>query len=195
MAYPLTDWNTGLFDCCEDTSTCCYGFCCCPCLACTVSGKFGENRCLPLCDMLTPAITAACGLPLCAPPAALALRVGIRHRYGIKMHRELKFRKKNNVVIVNKQPPPVHCSLLNSSNIRWQQNPRQTGAVVSVAMVSGAALVLPAQFSGRFGENRCLPLCDILSPAITASCGIPLFVPPAVLSLRAAVHHRYHIKV
>ncbi|XP_034066262.1 cornifelin homolog B-like [Gymnodraco acuticeps] len=127
MAYPLTDWNTGLFDCCEDTSTCCYGFLCCPCLACTVSGRFGENRCLPLCDMLTPAITAACGLPLCVPPAALALRVGIRHRYGIKgslcndiasscfcewcswcqMHRELKFRKKNNVVIVNMQPPPV----------------------------------------------------------------------------------------
>lgn len=63
----------------------CYGFWCCPCLACTVSGNFGEDRCLPLCDMCSPAITAACGLPLCVPPAAFGLRVGIRHRYNIKV--------------------------------------------------------------------------------------------------------------
>ncbi|XP_029356135.1 cornifelin homolog A-like [Echeneis naucrates] len=126
MAYPLTTWNTGLFDCFDDVKSCCYGFWCCPCLACTVSGKFGENRCLPLCDLCSPAITAACGIPLCAPPAALALRVGIRHKYGIQgslckdiatscfcmwcswcqMHRELKNRKKN-VTVVNMQPAPV----------------------------------------------------------------------------------------
>uniref|UniRef100_A0A672YC49 Cornifelin homolog A-like n=1 Tax=Sphaeramia orbicularis TaxID=375764 RepID=A0A672YC49_9TELE len=102
----------------------CYGFWCCPCLACTVAGKFGENRCLPLCDIFSPAITAACGLPLCVPPAVLALRVGIRHRYGIKgslckdiasscfcmwcswchMHRELKYRKKHAPAVVNMQP-------------------------------------------------------------------------------------------
>ncbi|XP_034558629.1 cornifelin homolog isoform X2 [Notolabrus celidotus] len=124
---PPTDWNTTLFDCCDDMSTCCYGFWCCPCLACTVSGKFGDNRCLPLCDIFSPAITAACGLPLCVPPAALSVRVGIRHRYGIKgslcrdiatscfcewcswcqMNRELKYRKKNPTVIVNVQPPPM----------------------------------------------------------------------------------------
>ncbi|KAM7012643.1 cornifelin-like [Tautogolabrus adspersus] len=126
-ARPLTEWKTGLFDCCEDVSTCCYGFWCCPCLACTVSGNFGESRCLPLCDMCSPAITAAFGLPLCVPPAAVTLRVGIRHTYGIKgslckdiatscfcewcswcqMHRELKYRKNNQTVIVNVQPQPV----------------------------------------------------------------------------------------
>nr|XP_033477860.1 cornifelin homolog A-like isoform X2 [Epinephelus lanceolatus]XP_033477861.1 cornifelin homolog A-like isoform X2 [Epinephelus lanceolatus] len=77
--------------------------------------------------MLLPAITAACGLPLCAPPVALALRVGIRHKYGIQgsickdvatscfcmwcswcqMHREMKYRMKQPAVIVNMQPPPV----------------------------------------------------------------------------------------
>ncbi|XP_078025059.1 cornifelin homolog A-like [Epinephelus lanceolatus] len=127
MAHSMTAWNSGLFDCCEDKCSCCYGFFCCPCLACSVAGKFGENRCLPLCDILSPAILAACGLPLCAPPAALSLRTGIRHAYGIKgsickdimtscfcmwcswcqMHRELKYRKKQPTVVVNMQPGPV----------------------------------------------------------------------------------------
>ncbi|XP_053178983.1 cornifelin homolog B-like [Scomber japonicus] len=123
----LSEWDSSLFSCCDDCSSCCYGFWCCPCLACTVAGKFGENRCLPLCDILGPSITAACGLPLCVPPAGLGLRVAIRHKYGIKgsicnditsscfcvwcswcqMHRELKFRKKSTVVVVNMQPAPV----------------------------------------------------------------------------------------
>ncbi|KAG7514328.1 hypothetical protein JOB18_030811 [Solea senegalensis] len=123
----LTEWNTGVFDCFESTSTCCYGFWCCPCLACSVAGKFGENRCLPLCDICSPAILTSFGIPLFAPPAAIALRSGIRNRYHIKgsmckdiatscfcvwctwcqMHRELKYRKKNPTVVVNMQPPPV----------------------------------------------------------------------------------------
>ncbi|XP_035509486.1 cornifelin homolog [Morone saxatilis] len=126
-AHPLTEWNTGLFECCEDTSSCCYGFWCCPCLACTVSGTFGENSCLPLCDIFSPAITAACGLPLCAPPAGLSMRVALRHRYGLEgslcrdiatscfcgwcswcqMHRELKYRTKTTTVTVDMQPAPV----------------------------------------------------------------------------------------
>uniref|UniRef100_A0AAV2KVN5 Uncharacterized protein n=1 Tax=Knipowitschia caucasica TaxID=637954 RepID=A0AAV2KVN5_KNICA len=53
-------------------------------MACSVAGGLGENRCLPLCDIFSPAITASCGLPLCVPPSALALRVAMRHRYGIK---------------------------------------------------------------------------------------------------------------
>ncbi|XP_078141612.1 cornifelin homolog A-like [Centroberyx gerrardi] len=134
-ALALTNWNTGLFDCCDDYSSCCYGFWCCPCFACTTTGKFGESRCLPLLDICSPAITAACGIPLCVPPAALSLRVAIRHKYGIKgslckdimtscfcewcswcqMARELKHRKKGHVkvniqpqpVVVNMQPPPT----------------------------------------------------------------------------------------
>uniref|UniRef100_A0A3B4WHZ7 Cornifelin homolog A-like n=1 Tax=Seriola lalandi dorsalis TaxID=1841481 RepID=A0A3B4WHZ7_SERLL len=137
-SYPLTNWKTGLFDCCDDINSCCYGFWCCPCLACTVSGRFGENRCLPLCDICSPAITSAFGLPCCAPPAALSLRVGIRHRYGIEgtlckdittscfcmwcswcqMHRELKDRKKNspkNTITVNVQPAPVIMAPVNAA--------------------------------------------------------------------------------
>ncbi|XP_044056032.1 cornifelin-like [Siniperca chuatsi] len=131
---PLTDWNSGLLDCFEDASTCCYGFWCCPCLACTVSGGFGENTCLPLCDILSPAITTACGIPMAVPAAVLSLRAAMRNRYGIKgslckdiavscfcvwcswcqMQRELKHRKITPTVInlqsqtiVNMQPPPM----------------------------------------------------------------------------------------
>ncbi|XP_042340107.1 cornifelin homolog A-like [Plectropomus leopardus] len=127
MANPLTNWNSDLCGCCTDASICCYGFWCCPCMACSVAGNNGENRCLPLCDILSPAIVAACGIPLCVPPAALALRVGIRHKYGIQgsickdiatscfceccsycqMHRELKYRNSNKVVVVNMQPSPM----------------------------------------------------------------------------------------
>ncbi|XP_056271225.1 cornifelin homolog B-like [Pseudoliparis swirei] len=130
MAYSSVEWNSGLLDCCDSVTTCCYGFWCCPCLACSVSAQFGENRCFPLCDIFSPAITSAIGLPLCAPPAGLSLRVGIRNRYNIKgsackdvatscfcswcswcqMHRELKHRKENNAVVVNMQPPPVMMS-------------------------------------------------------------------------------------
>uniref|UniRef100_A0A087XXG7 Cornifelin homolog A-like n=2 Tax=Poecilia formosa TaxID=48698 RepID=A0A087XXG7_POEFO len=122
---PLTDWDSDLFDCCEDAQTCCYGFWCGPCLACTVSGRFGESRWLPLCDMCVDKMIS---------PAALSLRVAMRHKYGIKgslckdivatsccptcvwcqMYRELKHRKKSPVVInmevqspVNMQPHPM----------------------------------------------------------------------------------------
>uniref|UniRef100_A0A3P9NYC3 Plac8 onzin related protein 3 n=1 Tax=Poecilia reticulata TaxID=8081 RepID=A0A3P9NYC3_POERE len=77
-------WKSGLFDCFEDVNTCCYGFWCCPCLACTVSRRFGENYCLPLCDMLTPAVLSPCGVPLFVPPAALSLRASIRNKHGLK---------------------------------------------------------------------------------------------------------------
>ncbi|KAF7202680.1 cornifelin-like [Nothobranchius furzeri] len=80
-----TDWSSGLLSCCDDCKSCCYGFWCCPCLACTVSEMFGENPCLPLCDILTPAAVSAFGLPFCVPPAGLSLRVAIRQRYGIKV--------------------------------------------------------------------------------------------------------------
>uniref|UniRef100_A0A669ETS5 Placenta-specific gene 8 protein-like n=1 Tax=Oreochromis niloticus TaxID=8128 RepID=A0A669ETS5_ORENI len=130
----LVDWDAGLFDCFEEVNTCCYGFWCGPCLACTVSGRFGENNCLPLCDIFGSAALAACGMPLCVPPAVLSVRAAMRNRYGIKgslckdiavscfcascswcqMHRELKHRKKTPTVInienntvYNMQPIPV----------------------------------------------------------------------------------------
>uniref|UniRef100_A0A3Q2CUT1 Plac8 onzin related protein 2 n=1 Tax=Cyprinodon variegatus TaxID=28743 RepID=A0A3Q2CUT1_CYPVA len=118
-----TDWATGLCDCFADGSTCCYGFWCRPCLACKVSKMFGENLCLPLCDICVDNFVS---------PAALSLRVAIRHKYGIRgslcrdilvsccctscawcqMHRELKYRQNSPVIInaqlqpiVNRQPP------------------------------------------------------------------------------------------
>ncbi|KAG7230548.1 hypothetical protein INR49_025264 [Caranx melampygus] len=124
-AMATSNWNSGLFDCCHNVSSCCYGFFCCPCLACSVAGTFGDNRCLPLCDICSPAIMTACGIPLFVPPAALALRVGIRQKYDIKgslckdiatscfcmwcswcqMHRELKDRKNSPTVVVNIAQP------------------------------------------------------------------------------------------
>ncbi|XP_059197649.1 uncharacterized protein LOC131978142 [Centropristis striata] len=133
-AQPETDWNSGLCDCFEDASTCCYGFWCGPCIACTVSERFGENRFLPICDICGPVILSFCGIPLAVPPAVLSLRVAVRNKYGIKgsvckdilavsccgwcawcqMHRELKHRKKTpsvinvqNQTIVQMQPAPV----------------------------------------------------------------------------------------
>ncbi|XP_034558659.1 placenta-specific gene 8 protein-like [Notolabrus celidotus] len=114
---PLVDWDSGLMDCFEEPSTCCYGFWCGPCLACTVSGRFGENTFLPLFDFC--GVTTFCGIPMCVPPAGLSMRAAMRNRYGIKgslckdivaacccgwcswcqMHRELKHRKKTPTVI------------------------------------------------------------------------------------------------
>ncbi|XP_068599916.1 cornifelin homolog B-like [Brachionichthys hirsutus] len=123
---PMTTWSTGLLDCCEDANTCCYGFWCCPCLACSLSGHMGENSCLPLCDVLSPAILSNLGVPMCVPPAGLAVRVGMRHKFAIQgsycrdiatacccawcswcqMRREWRYRTKT-VVTVNMQPGPV----------------------------------------------------------------------------------------
>uniref|UniRef100_A0A3Q2PVY0 Placenta-specific gene 8 protein-like n=1 Tax=Fundulus heteroclitus TaxID=8078 RepID=A0A3Q2PVY0_FUNHE len=123
---PLTDWDSGLCDCFEDASTCCYGFWCSICLAGTVSRRFGESNLLPLCD--------TCCFWGGVPPAALSMRAAMRHKYKIKgslcndiviswcchglswcqMHRELKHRKKDPVVInvqaqtaIHMQPSPM----------------------------------------------------------------------------------------
>uniref|UniRef100_A0A3B3HIB5 Plac8 onzin related protein 6 n=1 Tax=Oryzias latipes TaxID=8090 RepID=A0A3B3HIB5_ORYLA len=126
MSHKSSEWNSGLLSCCDDMNSCCYGFWCCPCLACTVAGSFGENRCLPLCDICSPTAFSSFGIPLCVPPAGLSLRVGIRHMYGIKvkwkidiatscfcvwcnwcqMHRELKIRNRDTSVVI-KQPTPA----------------------------------------------------------------------------------------
>ncbi|KAF7202679.1 placenta-specific gene 8 protein [Nothobranchius furzeri] len=130
---PLTDWDSGLFDCFEDPGTCCYGFWCYPFLQCTVTGRFGENSCLPLCDMCYRLYFGSCWVPVIVPPVALTVRSLMRKEYGIKgslvrdimascccvwcswcqMHRELKHRKKTPVIIntqhqtVVMQPAPI----------------------------------------------------------------------------------------
>uniref|UniRef100_A0A3B4BBY0 Plac8 onzin related protein 6 n=1 Tax=Periophthalmus magnuspinnatus TaxID=409849 RepID=A0A3B4BBY0_9GOBI len=118
------EWSSGLCDCFEDSKTCCYGFWCCPCLACTVSGRFQENRCLPLCDIFSPAIVA----------------VAVRHRYKIKgticrdictscfcvwcswcqLHRELRAQDKGPITVnvtnvVHAQPVPM---MMVNQNVR-----------------------------------------------------------------------------
>ncbi|KAI3368565.1 hypothetical protein L3Q82_025579, partial [Scortum barcoo] len=155
---PLTEveWHSGLCDCFEDASTCCYGFWCCPCLACTVSERFGENRCLPLCDICSPVIMTACGIPLFVPPAALSLRAAIRNRYNIKgslckdiavscfcmwcawcqMQRELRHRKKNPNVI-NVQPS-------NAGNVH-------THNIINVQAPPAVMLNQPPAYMGQPG--------------------------------------------
>ncbi|MED6278331.1 hypothetical protein CHARACLAT_022637 [Characodon lateralis] len=123
---PLADWNSGLCDCCDDASSCCFGYWCSPCFASRVSRRFGEHPFLFCFDNS--------GYFGCASPGALSMRIAMRYKYGIKgslckdifiswcctslswcqMHRELKHRKKDPVVIsaqsptaVNMQPAPV----------------------------------------------------------------------------------------
>ncbi|KAJ0065522.1 hypothetical protein NL108_012776 [Boleophthalmus pectinirostris] len=125
-------WSTSLMDCCEDAASCCYGFWCCPCLSCTVSGRLQHPYCLPLCDCVSCLSSLFCLVPLVVPPAGLALRVAMRAKYKIKgtlfndmvvacccswcswcqMHRELKHRMKPRQIInvqnvVSVQPLPT----------------------------------------------------------------------------------------
>ncbi|KAJ8337783.1 hypothetical protein SKAU_G00367490 [Synaphobranchus kaupii] len=52
-------------------------------LADTTTADFGECCCLPLLDILWTA-AGLTGIPVCVPPVAFALRVGVRYRYGIE---------------------------------------------------------------------------------------------------------------
>ncbi|MCJ8742863.1 hypothetical protein PDJAM_G00087090 [Pangasius djambal] len=37
-----SDFQTGLFECCDDCGTCAYGYFCLPCLGCTIASNMGE---------------------------------------------------------------------------------------------------------------------------------------------------------
>ncbi|MCI4388620.1 hypothetical protein PGIGA_G00088030 [Pangasianodon gigas] len=37
-----SDFQTGLFECCDDCGTCAYGCCCLTCLGCTIASNMGE---------------------------------------------------------------------------------------------------------------------------------------------------------
>uniref|UniRef100_A0A3Q2Q5R9 Uncharacterized protein n=1 Tax=Fundulus heteroclitus TaxID=8078 RepID=A0A3Q2Q5R9_FUNHE len=74
-----TDWSSGLCNCFQYASTVkTY-----PCLAGRVAGQFGENFCLPLCDIISPTVAVICDIPLFAPPGALSLQSARRNKYGI----------------------------------------------------------------------------------------------------------------
>lgn len=51
----------------------------------------GDHRCVPICDMFSTAVISAIGIPIAVPPAALAIKVGIRYKYGIKVNLSKKF--------------------------------------------------------------------------------------------------------
>ncbi|KAF7659287.1 hypothetical protein LDENG_00000420 [Lucifuga dentata] len=117
-------WNSGLFNCCDDMATCCFGFWCPCCLVCQVSTDFGECLCMPLVDIVSGGIVPAFGM---------ALRSSMRERYHIQgsmfddccivtfcgacawcqMAREIKLRKgplllNSNVTMEVSMNPPPH---------------------------------------------------------------------------------------
>ncbi|CAJ1063179.1 cornifelin homolog B-like [Xyrichtys novacula] len=67
------EWSSGICDCCQDKRECCFAFWCCPCFACITTKALGQCLCLPLLDV--------CG---CIPSITMAMRVSVRHRYGIR---------------------------------------------------------------------------------------------------------------
>ncbi|KAK6305426.1 hypothetical protein J4Q44_G00242060 [Coregonus suidteri] len=48
--------------------------------------------------------------------------------------------------------------------------------------------------TGEFGESTYLPLMDIIGPAFMVAIGVPIIVPPASLSMRVAIRHKYGIQ-
>ncbi|KAM8899002.1 cornifelin homolog B-like [Spinachia spinachia] len=68
------EWGSGICDCTQDMSECCFGFWCCPCFACSTSKKYGQCLCLPLLDVFGWLIS----------PVTMSMRVSMRERYGIK---------------------------------------------------------------------------------------------------------------
>ncbi|XP_062391660.1 cornifelin homolog B-like [Sardina pilchardus] len=75
METKVTDhqWSTEICDCCQDMPQCCFACWCCPCFACKTTKKYGQCLCLPLLEIFGG----------CIAPVTLAMRVSMRHRYGI----------------------------------------------------------------------------------------------------------------
>ncbi|XP_040038888.1 cornifelin homolog B [Gasterosteus aculeatus] len=68
------EWGSGICDCTQDMSECCFAFWCLPCFACSTSKKYGQCLCLPLLDVFSGLIS----------PVTMSMRVSMRERYGIK---------------------------------------------------------------------------------------------------------------
>uniref|UniRef100_UPI0037E73DF9 cornifelin homolog B-like n=1 Tax=Semicossyphus pulcher TaxID=241346 RepID=UPI0037E73DF9 len=67
------EWSSGICDCCDDMTECCFACWCCPCFACITTKAWGQCLCLPLLDV--------CG---CIHPITMSMRVSVRQRYGIR---------------------------------------------------------------------------------------------------------------
>ncbi|KAK2871244.1 hypothetical protein Q8A67_023771 [Cirrhinus molitorella] len=194
-------WNSGICDCFQDLKSCCYAYWCFPCFSCSTTGEFGESTCLPLLDILGPALMAALGIGVCVPPVALGMRVAVRYKYHIggslcedimvscccvwcswcQMSREIKARKKAIRMI---QPVPM---VINPQVVAMQQ----PGVIGCYGFWCFPCFMCTT--TGEFGESTCLPLLDIFGPAILAAFGIQVCVPPVSLGMRVAVRHKYDI--
>ncbi|KAM4726908.1 cornifelin homolog B-like [Anableps anableps] len=106
----LNEWGSGICDCFQDLSSCCFAFWCCPCFACKTTREFDEGLCLPLLEIFGQ----------CISPITLSMRSSMRQRYKIEgtiardclftscctacvwcqMYREIQ-RRKLEVVLVN----------------------------------------------------------------------------------------------
>ncbi|XP_001338157.1 placenta-specific gene 8 protein [Danio rerio] len=154
-----TLWNSGICDCFQDLNSCCYAYWCCPCFACSTAGEFGESTCLPLVDILGPAVMASFGVAFCVPPVTMSLRVAIRHKYNIRgsicndiavscccvmcswcqMNREIKARKNAPNMILTTQPL-VQQSTTTTQVITSQQTVGMPAAP-AVQMVPGQPVI------------------------------------------------------
>ncbi|XP_077098944.1 placenta-specific gene 8 protein-like [Siphateles boraxobius] len=146
-------WSSGLCDCCQDMSSCCFGFWCFPCFMCSVTGEFGEGTCLPLLDIFGPGFLAFFEIPTCVPSVSLGMRVAVRYKYDIggnicddimvsccciwcmwcQMSREIKARKQT--VIVQTVPTMFQPMATTTRVVSTQQS-------VSLGPVGAPAIVM-----------------------------------------------------
>ncbi|XP_062849390.1 plac8 onzin related protein 6 [Trichomycterus rosablanca] len=147
-------WSSGLCDCCEDMSICCFGLWCPCCMMCTTSQEFGECLCLPLLDYCCGAII---------PPVTLSMRSSMRERYRLQgtmcddccvvrcctlcawcqMARELKFRRQPHVFV----NPPVNITYQQQMQSPYQPPPMNP--VYQAPMPSG-----PPAYNQHFKQDQ-----------------------------------------
>ncbi|CAF0725057.1 unnamed protein product [Adineta steineri] len=73
------EWNEDLFGCCNDCGSCCYGFCCTPCLFGSNANKISGKNCFLMCCAY--GLLANCYL--CFIPHMME-RQKMREKYNLK---------------------------------------------------------------------------------------------------------------